>query len=75
MGKGAQRRAHAFLPFEISVVTDHVLPIVVSLDGYFPLFNGTTPSERLGMKPPTFLKAGDVATLGIDGLWEQKQRW
>jgi 2-keto-4-pentenoate hydratase/2-oxohepta-3-ene-1,7-dioic acid hydratase in catechol pathway len=26
------------------------------------------------MKPPTFLKAGDVVTLGIDGLGEQKQR-
>jgi 2-keto-4-pentenoate hydratase/2-oxohepta-3-ene-1,7-dioic acid hydratase in catechol pathway len=26
------------------------------------------------MKSPTFLKAGDVVTLGIDGLGEQKQK-
>jgi len=26
------------------------------------------------MKPPTFLKAGDVVTLGIDGLGEQRQK-
>ena len=29
----------------------------------------------LGMKPePKFLKAGDVVTLGIEGLGEQKQK-
>jgi 2-keto-4-pentenoate hydratase/2-oxohepta-3-ene-1,7-dioic acid hydratase in catechol pathway len=26
------------------------------------------------MKPPRFLKAGDVVTLGIEGLGEQRQR-
>jgi 2,4-didehydro-3-deoxy-L-rhamnonate hydrolase len=26
------------------------------------------------MKPPKFLKAGDVVTLGIDGLGEQRQK-
>jgi 2-keto-4-pentenoate hydratase/2-oxohepta-3-ene-1,7-dioic acid hydratase in catechol pathway len=26
------------------------------------------------MKPPVFLKAGDVVTLGIDGLVEQRQK-
>ena len=26
------------------------------------------------MKPPKFLKAGDVVRLGIDGLGEQKQK-
>ena len=30
---------------------------------------------KLGMKPePKFLKAGDVVTLGIDGLGEQRQK-
>jgi 2-keto-4-pentenoate hydratase/2-oxohepta-3-ene-1,7-dioic acid hydratase in catechol pathway len=27
------------------------------------------------MKPPRFLKAGDVVTLGIEGLGEQRQRF
>ena len=29
---------------------------------------GTPPGVALGMKPPQWLKAGDVMTLGIDGL-------
>ncbi|KXG85545.1 fumarylacetoacetate hydrolase family protein [Agrobacterium bohemicum] len=34
---------------------------------------GTPPGVGLGMKPPRFLKAGDVVELGIDGLGTQKQ--
>jgi len=35
---------------------------------------GTPPGVALGMKPPQWLKAGDVVTLGIAGLGEQRQR-
>ena len=35
---------------------------------------GTPPGVALGMKPPVWLKAGDVMTLGIEGLGEQKQK-
>jgi 2-keto-4-pentenoate hydratase/2-oxohepta-3-ene-1,7-dioic acid hydratase in catechol pathway len=35
---------------------------------------GTPPGVGLGMKPPQFLKAGDVVTLGIQGLGEQRQK-
>jgi len=35
---------------------------------------GTPPGVGLGMKPPQYLKAGDVVTLGIDGLGSQKQK-
>jgi 2-keto-4-pentenoate hydratase/2-oxohepta-3-ene-1,7-dioic acid hydratase in catechol pathway len=34
---------------------------------------GTPPGVGLGMKPPTYLKKGDVVTLGIEGLGEQRQ--
>ncbi len=34
---------------------------------------GTPPGVGLGMKPPQFLKAGDVVELGIEGLGTQKQ--
>ena len=34
---------------------------------------GTPPGVGMGMKPQQFLKAGDVVTLGIEGLGEQKQ--
>jgi 2-keto-4-pentenoate hydratase/2-oxohepta-3-ene-1,7-dioic acid hydratase in catechol pathway len=35
---------------------------------------GTPPGVALGMKPPVWLKVGDVITLGIQGLGEQKQK-
>jgi 2-keto-4-pentenoate hydratase/2-oxohepta-3-ene-1,7-dioic acid hydratase in catechol pathway len=35
---------------------------------------GTPPGVGLGMKPPTYLKPGDVVTLGIEGLGQQKQQ-
>lgn len=34
---------------------------------------GTPPGVGLGQKPPVYLKAGDIITLGIDGLGEQRQ--
>ena len=34
---------------------------------------GTPPGVGLGMKPPQFLKAGDVVELGIAGLGQQRQ--
>jgi len=34
---------------------------------------GTPPGVGLGMKPPQFLKAGDVVELGIGGLGQQRQ--
>lgn len=35
---------------------------------------GTPPGVGLGMKPPVYLKAGDVVELGIAGLGVQKQK-
>ncbi|MEE8629766.1 MULTISPECIES: fumarylacetoacetate hydrolase family protein [Methylobacterium] len=34
---------------------------------------GTPPGVGMGMKPPRYLKSGDVVTLGIAGLGEQRQ--
>ncbi|MGA9081448.1 MAG: fumarylacetoacetate hydrolase family protein, partial [Pseudolabrys sp.] len=39
------------------------------------IITGTPSGVGLGMKPaPIYLKAGDVVTLGIEGLGEQRQR-
>jgi len=37
------------------------------------IVTGTPPGVALGMKPPKFLKAGDVVRLTMDGLGEQTQ--
>ena len=34
---------------------------------------GTPPGVGMGMKPPQFLKPGDVMTLGIEKLGQQRQ--
>lgn len=36
---------------------------------------GTPPGVGLGMKPPQYLKAGDVVELSIEGLGSQKQKF
>jgi 2-keto-4-pentenoate hydratase/2-oxohepta-3-ene-1,7-dioic acid hydratase in catechol pathway len=38
------------------------------------IVTGTPPGVGAGMKPPQFLKAGDVVRLGIQGLGEQQQK-
>ena len=38
------------------------------------IVTGTPSGVALFMKPPNFLKAGDVIQLGIDGLGEQTQK-
>lgn len=35
---------------------------------------GTPPGVALGAKPPVYLKHGDIVTLGVEGLGEQRQR-
>jgi 2-keto-4-pentenoate hydratase/2-oxohepta-3-ene-1,7-dioic acid hydratase in catechol pathway len=56
-----------------------VAKLVSYLSGFFTLHpgdvisTGTPAGVGLGMKPPQFLKPGDVVTLGIDGLGAQTQ--
>jgi len=53
--------------------------LVADLSRYMTLLpgdvitTGTPPGVGMGMKPQQFLQAGDVVTLGIAGLGEQKQ--
>ncbi|MDB6001803.1 MAG: 5-carboxymethyl-2-hydroxymuconate delta-isomerase [Rhizobacter sp.] len=37
------------------------------------VITGTPPGVGMGQKPPVYLKAGDVMTLGVQGLGEQRQ--
>ncbi len=36
---------------------------------------GTPPGVGLGLKPPSYLKAGDTVTLSIEGLGVQRQKF
>jgi len=45
----------------------------LQLDPGDVITTGTPPGVGMGMKPPTYLKDGDVVRLGITGLGEQQQ--
>lgn len=51
----------------------HYLSQFMTLEAGDLILTGTPAGVGLGMKPPLYLKAGDVVELGIDGLGNQKQ--
>ena len=52
----------------------HYLSQYMSLNPGDVIATGTPPGVGLGMKPPVFLKSGDVMKLSIEGLGEQSQK-
>jgi 2-keto-4-pentenoate hydratase/2-oxohepta-3-ene-1,7-dioic acid hydratase in catechol pathway len=57
------------VPFLISYISQFM-----TLQAGDVIATGTPPGVGLGMKPPTYLKAGDEMHLGITGLGEQRQK-
>lgn len=51
----------------------HYISQFMTLEPGDIIATGTPPGVGLGMKPPVFLKAGQVVTLGAAGLGEQRQ--
>lgn len=51
----------------------HYISQFMTLEAGDIIATGTPPGVGLGMKPPTFLTAGQVVTLGATGLGEQRQ--
>ena len=50
----------------------HYLSQFLMLEAGDVIVTGTPPGVGMGMKPPVFLKAGDVVELSIDGLGSQR---
>lgn len=51
----------------------HYLSQFMTLEAGDLILTGTPAGVGLGMKPPLYLKAGDVVELSVDGLGEQNQ--
>ncbi len=51
----------------------HYLSQFMTLEAGDVISTGTPPGVGLGMKPPQFLKAGDIVELSIEGLGSQRQ--
>lgn len=72
-GQRRQTGSTATMIFDPFVIVHYLSQFLVLEPG--DLINtGTPPGVGLGMTPPTYLEVGDVMTLGIDGLGEQRQR-
>lgn len=59
--------------FSVARIVSHLSEYMTLMPGDV-IITGTPPGVGMGMKPPRFLKAGDVITLGIEGLGTQTQR-
>jgi len=71
-GKRCQTGSTATMIFGIAKIVSYVSEFMTLQPGDI-ITTGTPPGVGQGMKPPKFLNAGDVVTLGIEGLGEQRQ--
>ncbi|MFK8250800.1 fumarylacetoacetate hydrolase family protein [Ancylobacter terrae] len=71
-GEKRQRGSTTTMIFPVATLVSYISQFMV-LDVGDVIITGTPPGVGLGMKPQVFLKAGDVVTLGITGLGEQRQ--
>ena len=71
-GKRVQKGSTASLIFDVPTLVSYVSQFM-SLQPGDVISTGTPPGVGLGMKPPVFLKEGDVMELGIDKLGSQNQ--
>ena len=72
-GKRMQTGNTRYMIFDCAHIV-HYVSQFMSLQPGDIISTGTPPGVGLGMKPPVWLKAGDVMTLGITGLGEQRQK-
>jgi len=71
-GKRMQNGSTKTMIFGAAFVVSYISKFLMLEPGDV-ITTGTPPGVGMGMKPPVFLKPGDIVRLGIDGLGEQKQ--
>jgi 2-keto-4-pentenoate hydratase/2-oxohepta-3-ene-1,7-dioic acid hydratase in catechol pathway len=71
-GEKRQRGNTRTMIFGCAYIVSFVSRFMTLLPGDI-ITTGTPPGVAMGMKPPVWLKPGDVITLGIAGLGEQRQ--
>lgn len=72
-GNILQNSSTAQMVFRPAQLVSYISQFMTLLPGDV-ISTGTPPGVGLGLKPPVFLKAGDVVELGIEGLGESSQR-
>jgi 2-keto-4-pentenoate hydratase/2-oxohepta-3-ene-1,7-dioic acid hydratase in catechol pathway len=71
-GQRRQTGSTSTMIFSMAKCISYVSQFMTLLPGDI-VTTGTPPGVGTGMKPPQFLNVGDVVTLGIEGLGEQRQ--
>ncbi|WGD53695.1 fumarylacetoacetate hydrolase family protein [Bradyrhizobium sp. CB1650] len=71
-GQRRQTGSTATMIFSMAKCISYVSQFMTLLPGDV-VTTGTPPGVGMGMKPPAFLNVGDVVSLGIEGLGEQRQ--
>ena len=71
-GKRRQTGNTSTMIFSMAKCVSYVSQFLTLLPGDI-ITTGTPPGVGTGMKPPQFLNVGDVVTLGIESLGEQRQ--
>jgi 2-keto-4-pentenoate hydratase/2-oxohepta-3-ene-1,7-dioic acid hydratase in catechol pathway len=71
-GKRMQTGSTRTMIFNVAKLVSYVSQFMTLMPGDV-ITTGTPPGVGLGMKPPLYLKKGDVMTLAIEGLGEQRQ--
>ena len=71
-GDFRQRSSSAEMIFGVPFLVSYISQFMTLLPGDV-ISTGTPAGVGLGMKPPQYLKAGDVVELGIEGLGESRQ--
>jgi 2,4-didehydro-3-deoxy-L-rhamnonate hydrolase len=72
-GKRCQTGSTATMIFGVKKIVSYLSEVMTLMPGDV-IATGTPPGVGMGMKPPKFLNVGDVVTLGIEGLGEQRQK-
>lgn len=71
-GERRQTGSTSTMIFTMAKCVSYVSQFITLLPGDI-ITTGTPPGVGMGMKPPKFLNVGDVVTLGIEKLGEQRQ--
>ena len=71
-GQRMQRGNTSTMVFGCAHLVSYVSQFMTLMPGDI-ITTGTPPGVGMGMKPPRYLQSGDVITLGIAGLGEQRQ--
>ena len=72
-GKRMQSGNTSKMIFSVAEIIEHLSSLFTLHPGDI-ISTGTPPGVGMGMKPPQYLRAGDMMEVSVSGLGEQRQK-